>query len=64
MQFIFSLLLLLLYFFLDDTTRTKFLFYAGNDYQGSGGLTSYIPEEYVPDFLGGTCKVIIIIIVF
>lgn len=43
--------------FIDDTTRSKFLFYGGNDYQGPGGLTHYIPEEYIPDFLGGQCKV-------
>lgn len=41
----------------DDVTRTKFLFYGGNDYQGPGGLSDYISEEYIPDFLGGPCKV-------
>ncbi|XP_075220427.1 real-time isoform X2 [Lycorma delicatula] len=53
---VFPILWTLVSTFIDDTTRSKFLFYAGNDYQGNGGLTSYIPEEYVPDFLGGTCK--------
>jgi hypothetical protein len=48
-----------LYFscFIDENTRTKFLFYGGNDYQASGGLVDYIPEEFIPDFLGGPCKV-------
>lgn len=43
--------------FLDENTRTKFLFYGGNDYQASGGLVEYIPQEFVPDFLGGPCQV-------
>lgn len=41
----------------DETTRTKFLFYGGNDYQASGGLDEFISSEYMPDFLGGKCIV-------
>ena len=26
--------------------------------QGPGGLTDYISQEYVPEFLGGECEVI------
>lgn len=40
---------------IDDNTRKKFLVYAGNDYQGSGGLVDYINKEIIPDFLGGDC---------
>ncbi|XP_014244140.1 SEC14-like protein 1 [Cimex lectularius] len=45
--------------FIDDITRTKFLLYGGNDYQEPGGLVDYIPEEYIPDFLGGPCKTVV-----
>ncbi|KAK7939688.1 hypothetical protein WMY93_003014 [Mugilogobius chulae] len=38
---------------IDENTRKKFLVYAGNDYQGAGGLVDYINKEYIPDFLGG-----------
>lgn len=44
-------------FLLDETTRTKFLFYGGNDYQASGGLSEFITVDDMPDFLGGPCKV-------
>ncbi|RZF36589.1 hypothetical protein LSTR_LSTR010700 [Laodelphax striatellus] len=54
---VFPILWTLVSTFIDDTTRSKFLLYAGNDYQGGpGGLTDYIPEEFIPDFLGGSCK--------
>ena len=43
--------------FIDDNTRRKFLIYAGNDYQGPGGLLDYIDKEIIPDFLGGECMV-------
>jgi hypothetical protein len=42
---------------LDENTRGKFLFYGGNDYQANGGLVEYIPQEFIPDFLGGPCQV-------
>jgi hypothetical protein len=42
---------------LDENTRSKFLFYGGNDYQANGGLVEYIPQEFIPDFLGGPCRV-------
>ncbi|XP_031749907.1 SEC14-like protein 1 isoform X2 [Xenopus tropicalis] len=41
--------------FIDENTRKKFLIYAGNDYQGPGGLIDYIDKEVIPDFLGGEC---------
>ena len=41
----------------DENTRSKFLFSGGNDYLDAGGLTAFISKEYVPDFLGGPCKV-------
>uniref|UniRef100_A0A8C8GMK9 SEC14-like protein 1 n=1 Tax=Oncorhynchus tshawytscha TaxID=74940 RepID=A0A8C8GMK9_ONCTS len=44
--------------FIDENTRKKFLIYAGNDYQGPGGLLDYIDKEVIPDFLGGECMVI------
>ncbi len=39
---------------IDETSRGKFLFYGGNDYQGPGGLVDYICPEYIPDWLGGS----------
>ncbi|XP_072550070.1 SEC14-like protein 1 [Salminus brasiliensis] len=42
--------------FIDENTRKKFLVYAGNDYQGSGGLVDYISKDFIPDFLGGDCQ--------
>uniref|UniRef100_A0A0A9YEI5 SEC14-like protein 1 n=3 Tax=Lygus hesperus TaxID=30085 RepID=A0A0A9YEI5_LYGHE len=53
---VFPILWALVSTFIDDVTRTKFLFYGGNDFQGPGGLSDYIPEEFIPDFLGGPCK--------
>ncbi|XP_056608613.1 SEC14-like protein 1 [Triplophysa dalaica] len=41
--------------FIDENTRKKFLIYAGNDYQGAGGLVDYINKDFIPDFLGGDC---------
>ncbi|XP_044730159.1 SEC14-like protein 1 isoform X2 [Chrysoperla carnea] len=54
---VFPILWTLVSTFIDENTRTKFLFYGGNDYlQPNGGLIDYIPESVVPDFLGGPCK--------
>ncbi|XP_076153858.1 SEC14-like protein 1 isoform X2 [Alosa pseudoharengus] len=39
--------------FIDENTRRKFLIYAGNDFQGPGGLQEYISPAVIPDFLGG-----------
>ena len=39
---------------IDETSRAKFLFYGGNDYQGPGGLVDYINPEHIPDWLGGS----------
>ena len=38
---------------IDETSRAKFLFYGGNDYQGPGGLVDYIDPSLIPDWLGG-----------
>ncbi|PIO27755.1 hypothetical protein AB205_0123940 [Aquarana catesbeiana] len=48
--------------FIDENTRKKFLIYAGNDYQGPGGLVDYIDKEVIPDFLGGECLIFIQIV--
>ncbi|XP_050735827.1 SEC14-like protein 1 isoform X4 [Eriocheir sinensis] len=53
---VFPILWTLVSTFIDDNTRSKFLFYGGNDYQGSGGLVDYMPKENIPHFLGGECK--------
>ncbi|XP_069953802.1 SEC14-like protein 1 isoform X2 [Cherax quadricarinatus] len=53
---VFPILWTLVSTFIDDNTRSKFLFYGGNDYQGPGGLVDYMPKENIPDFLGGDCK--------
>lgn len=46
--------------FIDDNTRTKFMIFGGNDYQGPEGITEFINKKYVPDFLGGDCFVSLI----
>lgn len=38
---------------IDENTRRKFLIYGGNDYTGPGGLSEYIDEKNIPDFLAG-----------
>ncbi|XP_068205742.1 SEC14-like protein 1 isoform X2 [Palaemon carinicauda] len=53
---VFPILWTLVSTFIDDNTRSKFLFYGGNDYQGTGGLIDFMPKENIPDFLGGDCK--------
>ncbi|XP_061567694.1 SEC14-like protein 1 [Cololabis saira] len=40
---------------IDENSRKKFLVYAGNDYQGPGGLEDYIDRGIIPDFLRGDC---------
>lgn len=42
--------------FIDEKTRSKFMMYSGTDYLSPGGLVDYVPEEFIPDFLGGPCK--------
>jgi len=54
---VFPVLWTLVRTFIDERTCSKFFFYAGNDYQGPGGLPDYIPDKYLPDFLGGECTV-------
>ncbi|KAK7085916.1 hypothetical protein SK128_015886, partial [Halocaridina rubra] len=56
---VFPILWTLVSTFIDDNTRSKFLFYGGNDYQGTGGLIDFMPKEHIPDFLGGDCKTIV-----
>lgn len=42
----------------DENTRSKFLFYGGqNCLSPDVGLERYIPSEIIPDFLGGPCAV-------
>jgi len=47
---------------IDETSRGKFLFYGGTDGRGenfalhAGGLKEYIPEEWIPDWLGGPAE--------
>ena len=53
---VFPILWTLVSTFIDDHTRSKFLFYGGNDYQGPGGLVDYMSSDFIPDFLGGKCK--------
>ncbi|MCL4128340.1 UNVERIFIED_CONTAM: hypothetical protein GTU68_011877, partial [Idotea baltica] len=53
---VFPILWTLVSSFIDENTRTKFLFYGGNDYQCSGGLIDFMSKEFIPDFLGGECK--------
>ena len=53
---VFPILWTLVSTFIDDHTRSKFLFYGGNDYKGPGGLIDYMPVENIPRFLGGKCK--------
>jgi len=39
---------------IDETSRGKFLFYAGSDFNLTpGGLMEYLPQENIPDWLGG-----------
>ena len=42
--------------YLDEKTSSKFMMYTGTDYTGTGGLLEYVPQENIPDFLGGTKK--------
>uniref|UniRef100_A0A6A7FYP6 SEC14-like protein 5 n=2 Tax=Hirondellea gigas TaxID=1518452 RepID=A0A6A7FYP6_9CRUS len=53
---VFPILWTLVSTFIDDHTKSKFLFYGGNDYQDPGGLVDYMSEEFIPEFLGGKCK--------
>jgi hypothetical protein len=41
---------------IDETSRSKFLFYGGNDYQDPGGLIDYISNESIPDWIGGSAS--------
>ncbi|KAK0160329.1 hypothetical protein PV328_007754 [Microctonus aethiopoides] len=50
----FPILWTLISTFIDENTRNKFIFYCGSDYQeqNDGGLSDYIDQSYIPDFLG------------
>jgi len=52
---VFPILWTLVSAFINENTRSKFVFYTGNDYQGDDGLEEFISAEYIPDFLGGKC---------
>ena len=55
---VFQILWTIISTFIDDKTRSKFLFYAENDYtEESHGLKHYIDKNYLPTFLGGECTV-------
>ncbi|KAG8192935.1 hypothetical protein JTE90_028059 [Oedothorax gibbosus] len=49
---VFPILWTLVSTFINDTTRSKFIFYAANNYEGPGGLADFIDKKYLPDFLG------------
>ncbi|KAG5346084.1 RETM protein, partial [Acromyrmex charruanus] len=55
----FPILWTLISTFINENTRKKFIFYCGTDYQeqGPGGLSEYINQEFIPDFLGGSSEV-------
>ena len=57
---VFPILWTLVSTFIDENTRSKFLFYGGNDYEANGGLVEYIPQEFIPDFLGGPCRTMVL----
>ncbi|KAK0159532.1 hypothetical protein PV327_010972 [Microctonus hyperodae] len=50
----FPILWTLISTFIHENTRNKFIFYCGSDYQeqNDGGLSDYIDQSYIPDFLG------------
>lgn len=35
------------------------MMYSGTDYSGPGGLVDYVPKEFIPEFLGGPCEVVV-----
>lgn len=53
---VFPILWTLVSTFINDNTRSKFIFYGGNNYQG--GLFEFVDKKYLPDFLGGESQVI------
>lgn len=54
---VFPILWTLVSTFINDNTRSKFLFYGGNNFQGPGGLLEFVEKKYLPDFLGGDSQV-------
>ncbi|KAL0102730.1 hypothetical protein PUN28_018200 [Cardiocondyla obscurior] len=52
----FPILWTLISTFINENTRKKFIFYCGTDYQEQGGLSEYINQEFIPDFLGGSSE--------
>lgn len=40
--------------FIDVNTSSKFFVYSGHNF---AGLSEYIDQKYIPEFLGGHCKV-------
>uniref|UniRef100_A0A1L8DZN0 Putative phosphatidylinositol transfer protein sec14 n=1 Tax=Nyssomyia neivai TaxID=330878 RepID=A0A1L8DZN0_9DIPT len=57
---VFPILWTLISTFIDENTRSKFLFYGGqNCLTPDDGLERYLPSEIIPDFLGGPCTTLI-----
>ncbi|XP_012261894.2 protein real-time isoform X2 [Athalia rosae] len=58
----FPILWTLISTFIHENTRNKFVFSCGTDYQeqGAGGLTDYINQDVIPDFLGGPSETFIV----
>ncbi|XP_046605999.1 protein real-time [Neodiprion virginianus] len=58
----FPILWTLISTFIHENTRNKFVFSCGTDYQeqGAGGLTDYIGQDVIPDFLGGPSETFIV----
>ena len=52
---VFPILWTLVSTFIDERTREKFLFCDDDDFQH--GLKVYIPEQHIPEFLGGKAEV-------
>ncbi|XP_059611478.1 protein real-time isoform X2 [Phlebotomus argentipes] len=57
---VFPILWTLISTFIDENTRSKFLFYGGqNCLHPDDGLERYLPSEIIPDFLGGCSTTLI-----
>ncbi|XP_055676738.1 protein real-time isoform X2 [Lutzomyia longipalpis] len=57
---VFPILWTLISTFIDENTRSKFLFYGGqNCLFPDDGLERYLPSEIIPDFLGGPCTTLV-----
>ncbi|KJH42177.1 CRAL/TRIO domain protein [Dictyocaulus viviparus] len=52
---VFPILWTLISPFIDETTRNKFMINSGELVKGE--ISKYVDDQYIPDFLGGTCLV-------